>query len=474
MGPLVVRMGGHPSRSRLAHVAFGVALLAASVAAAPARAIDVQLEAETLTPSAANVHPQTDSSASNGSALRVSPGSGAEGTIAVPQSTTHMFVRARATDCAGPSLVKVGVDGVERLVGRISTGAYGDVGARMSIPAGQHAVSIAVASSEGFFAPPFCDRSAWIDRITIVGQPFAPEGWRNKRLSKRAPVAPDSKSLVSELRAQIKSRPHGALVGTTQYSSPVYTVPPDQPRVRVQAPADRPDLRAQWASVPLPPDARPAPGSDGHLVVWQPSTDTLWEFWVLSKDTLGKWRARFGGRMTEVSRHEGHFVHAPGRALGATATSIALLAGVQRIEELRRGSIDHAVDLAVLRTGARNGWCWPAQRTDRGLRLRSGIPAGTRFRLPARFDLGAWASANPMSRYALTVARAVQRHGMVVRDTSSEVGFFAEDPGPLGWNPYPQIFENRSPDSRGVLKNFPWRKLQAVASPRCVDNPVRR
>ena len=31
--------------------------------------------------------------------------------------------------------------------------------------------------------------------------------------------------------------------------------------------------------VPLPPEAQPSAGSDQHLVVWQPSSDRLWEFW---------------------------------------------------------------------------------------------------------------------------------------------------------------------------------------------------
>ena len=60
-----------------------------------------------------------------------------------------------------------------------------------------------------------------------------------------------------------------------------------------------------------------------------------------------------------------------------------------------------------------------------------------------------------MTAYAaLTVARAIQRYGMVVRDVSSVPGFFAEDPTPTGSNPYGQIFQGLSPDSDGVEDNF--------------------
>jgi hypothetical protein len=370
--------------------------------------------------------------------------------------------------------VSLEIDGVERLVAPVSTGGYGEVGARLSIPAGPHHVSVAVANGWSSF----CDRSAWIDTLTIVGQPFSPSGWRNARLSKRAPIAKNSRVLVNELRSQIKSRPRGALIGSSYSSSPIYTVPRDQPTVRVIGPPGSLQLQAQWEAVPLPPDARPAAGSDSRLVVWQPSTDTLWEFWGLSKDQFGRWTARFGGRLPNVSRTEGHFVDPPGTRFGASATSITILAGTQRIEELRRGVIDHAVDMAVLRTGARDGWCWPAQRTDRHLSSRASntIPGGTRFRLPAKFDLAAYAREHPLSRYAMTVARAVQRHGAIARETSSEIGFYAEDPTPLGWNPYEEIFQGRSADSRGALANFPWRRLQVVAPPPgtgCTDDPDR-
>lgn len=460
--PMLGRRGTPRSWRVRAAPAAVIALLAALPA--PAHALDVDVEAETLLGTGGSV--VQDAAASSGSAVRVPENGLASGTIAVPQSTTHLFVRARGSACVGPPTVRVSIGGVDRLLAAVGDGGYGEYGARLSIPAGTHEVAVAV-TNDSLHGPLFCDRGARIDRLTIVGQPFAAEGWRNKRLSKRAPIAAGSRTLVAALRAQIRSRPHGALVGTTQYSSPFYVVPRDQPRVRVIATSGRRDIQGQFDSVPLPPNARPAPGTDAHLAVWQPSTDTMWEFWGLWRDSGGRWRAKGGGRMPRVSQNPGHFLNPPGTRFGATATAIPLLAGTQRIEELRRGVIDHAVDFAVLRAGARAGWCWPAQRSDRGLTNLSAtaIPAGARFRLPASFDLEAYAQRHGLSRYAVTVARAVQRYGLVVRDTSSEVGFFAEDPAPLGWNPYPEIFEGRSPDGRGALRNFPWKRLQVVAPP---------
>ena len=445
-----------------------------------AHAADVDLEGENLL-SESGATARSDPEASGGRAVEITPEIGAAGSFTLPGSAVHLFVRARGNDCLGAPVISVRIDGLDRYVGPVSTVGYTEVGARISLGTGAHSVAVALVDgfSGGLGGSPFCSRTALIDSITLVGEPFAAKGWRNARLSKRAPLARNSKALVAELRAQIKSRPRGAVIGTTQYSSPAYVVPRGQPRVKVTGPPRR-DLQAQWDSVPLPPDARPAAGTDGHLLLWQPSTDTLWEFWGLSKDAAGRWRARFGGRMPHVSWNQGHFVDPPGYGFGATATSISLLAGMQRIEELRRGVIDHVVDFAVIGTRARDGWCWPAQRTDpqAAQRSKGAIPAGARFRLPAGFDLEAYARdpRHPLTRYGLTLARAVQRYGFVVRDTSSEVGFAAEDPGPLGYNPYEEIFEGASPDSLGALRNFPWRMLQVVAPPRgrtCVDDPDR-
>ena len=42
-------------------------------------------------------------------------------------------------------------------------------------------------------------------------------------------------------------------------------------------------LQKAYNRVPISPNARPAAGSDGHMTVWQPSTDKLWEFWQARK-----------------------------------------------------------------------------------------------------------------------------------------------------------------------------------------------
>ena len=127
----------------------------------------------------------------------------------------------------------------------------------------------------------------------------------------------------------------------------------------------------------------------------------------------------------------------------------------------------------------RAGWCWPAQRTDGYLTSKdpAAIPAGSRFRFPASFDLDAYAAdpAHPLHRYALMVAKAIQRYGMVADNSSSVVSFVAEDPTPTGANPYGTFWDNKYPNAQpnGVFANFPWSQLQVVQPGGfgCVDKP---
>jgi hypothetical protein len=289
-----------------------------------------------------------------------------------------------------------------------------------------------------------------------AARPFARDSVWNARLPPTTPVAPSSRRLVAELSRQVASA--GAWINTTRYSTPVYTVPASQARVRVALDVAYPALQSAFAAVPLPADAVPARGADAQLTVYEPSTDTLWEFWQLRRAADG-WHARWGGRMTDVSANPGYFP-AP---LGATATGLPLLGGLIRISELRRGRIDHALALAIPAARAQ-AFVWPAQRGDGSAASPSAIPEGTpipegtRFRLDPRVDI----ASLRLPAVARAIALAAQRYGIVVRDVAGAVTFYAEDPTRLGADPYPALFGARSPTE--LLARFPWTRLRVVAS----------
>src|SRR4051794_35685062 len=167
-------------------------------------------------------------------------------------------------------------------------------------------------------------------------EPFAQDSVWTAPLARDAPVVPDSAAMVGELERQTLSG--GTWIDTTEWSTPVYTVPRDQPRVRVYFDDTDPTLAADFADVPLPADARPASGSDGHLSLRQPGTDSLWEFWGLTR-SVGAWHARWGGKLSHVSSNPGYFDY----PYGATASGLPLIGGLIGIGELTAGRIDHAL-----------------------------------------------------------------------------------------------------------------------------------
>jgi hypothetical protein len=277
---------------------------------------------------------------------------------------------------------------------------------------------------------------------------FSPRSFWNRALPAHTQLARDSAGLVSRLRQQLASS--NAWINTWEFSTPIYRVGRHQRRIRVAL--DRPygSLAKGFKSVPLPANAKPANGSDRHLVVWQPSTDTMWEFFKLRR-RKGSWHAAWGGRMRHVSRSKGVFAD----PMGATATGLPLMGGLIRASELRRGRIDHALAISIPHTRAR-AFVPPAMRTDGDRYDPAAIPEGTRFRLDPSLDL----SKMQLPRVTRIIARAAQRYGVIVRDKGGAVTFYAEAPKHGHPNPYRRLFGGRSPTD--LLSPFPWSRLQVV------------
>ncbi len=296
---------------------------------------------------------------------------------------------------------------------------------------------------------------------------FAPRSPWNRRLPATAPVDPESAPIVRRLAAEIareRGAGEGPTINTTSYSVPIYTVPADQPTVKVGLTAPRaPTLRSSWAAVPLPPDAHPATGSDGHLVLWQPSTDRLWEFWRLVHNRRG-WRASWGGSMQDVSSSSGVYGTAawPGATpwWGASASSLSIAGGVITLADFEREQVNHA--LAIATPNIRGGvFALPAQRTDGESPSPLSLPEGARLRLDPSLNL----SSLRLPRVTRMLAEAAQRYGIFVRDGAPAVtSFYAQDPTPLGTDPYQGpggYFHGRAPSE--LAAKFPWRHLQLIA-----------
>lgn len=318
---------------------------------------------------------------------------------------------------------------------------------------------------------------------------FADTSFWNQRLTSDEPLdarsAEDGARLARQARYTTKSQPvrgywepgYGAIIASGSYSVPIYTVPDDQPRVpvRVVESDDRTpaswaaELQALWQDVPIPLgiDKLEAEGTDGHLAIYQPSTDTMWEFWVFRTRVEGgttRYSARYGARIDGVSRSSGVLP----RQMGARATSLALVGGVITHEDIIAGSIHHALAISVPVVDARA--VAPATRTDGPSAwtptgdTRDAISEGMRFRLPADYDCTS-AAGGVRQRLQNMLCTAARDYGLVVVDRSRGVSFYAEDRKTLG-TPYQAVsgdpWEQLTPFFHGkdnIVDDLPWEAL---------------
>lgn len=280
---------------------------------------------------------------------------------------------------------------------------------------------------------------------------FSPNSVWNKPLARNAAIDPSSGRRVAELRRQV--RQHDAWINTNKWSTRLYVVGKNHPRSRVsitQGCCD--DLKAASRSVPVPANARAAAGSDGHITIYQPSTNTLWEYFRFG-GSPGGWNANYGGVIRNVSNSRGVVPNH-----GASASSLPIIGGTITIAEARRKVIPHALAMAVPEQFP--GHVAPAKRTDRNPNVPGGVPAssqipmGARFRLPASLNI----DAQPWPALTKAMARAAQRYGIIVRDKAGAVTFYGE--APKSGDPWRSIYGGKQPSY--FVDRFPWGKLQLV------------
>ena len=210
--------------------------------------------------------------------------------------------------------------------------------------------------------------------------------------------------------------------------------------------------------VPIPANAKPAAGSDHQLVVWQPSTDTMWEFSQMVHRPDG-WHAEAAGAMHDVSQDPGYYSSKawPGAQpwWGATATGLPLLGGMITLADLQRHRIDHA--LAFATPHARAGiWSSPATHGDGDSGVPNLLPEGSRLRLDPNLNI----DSLHLPPLTMMLAEAAQRYGIVLRDKSSIVTFYGEDPTPTNADPWRGVY--RGQDLNSLIAQFPWDHLQVL------------
>lgn len=281
-----------------------------------------------------------------------------------------------------------------------------------------------------------------------------------------APVHPKSDAMVRNLRSQID--PHyGGIVAlnSAQYNPVLYVVDDSTPRITVEfvdcqdkgyTPEGLLDGAKQFVDVPVPEDAQTSVGTDSTITLWSPSTDQLWEFWVMNRTESGGWSACWGGRIDNVSQSPGYFP-AP---YGVSASGLVTTGSMITVEEARAGRIDHAMALALIAPARWDRFWYPAQRSDGTDASDDAIPEGARLRLDPSVDV----ESLQLTPLAKAVARAAQQYGFIVVDTAGAVAVMAESgqawKSQTGEDPWTEILGGVPHYEQ--LRNFPWEKMEVI------------
>lgn len=288
---------------------------------------------------------------------------------------------------------------------------------------------------------------------------FAPDSFWYQPLPANAPLNPNSAAYVAEFQRQYHAYYNTIGVNLGSYSAPVYTADANTKTVPVTQWSCQnyldPDLPRQWAAVPIPPNAKPAYGTDAEMTIFQPSTDSMWEFWQ-ARQSGGQWQACWGGKMEGVSKNKGIW---PQR-YGVAATGLPFSAGQITVQDLKSGAIRHVMGIALVDTENSSVFSWPANRSDgyNPQNASNRIPEGLRFRLDPKVNV----EALNITPVAKMVAKAAQTYGFVVWDKAGSISLRFENP--LAYtvagqpDPYPALFQGVEPYA--LLKGIPWDRLQ--------------
>ena len=196
---------------------------------------------------------------------------------------------------------------------------------------------------------------------------------------------------------------------------------------------------------PIPRRVHVEYGSDHHALLVDRSACRLYELGGLERSG-GRWQAWAGAVWNLHSNRL-----RPAGWTSADAAGLPIFPGLARYDEVRRGTIEHALRFTAPRT--RRAYVWPARHFASRSDDPTLPPMGLRVRLKASFDVR---SFPPQARIVLV---ALKRYGMLLADNGSP-WFVSGAPSP-GW----------SNDQLHTLSRVHGSDLEVVDACRCA---VRR
>lgn len=288
-------------------------------------------------------------------------------------------------------------------------------------------------------------RKGYFEQLTpIAACPIIYPGsyWNIPIASLGAQINPSSQTYIDELL--VPDRPLKS--ATNAYTFPVYLVNSSQPGVTVRvanlfsnvtAPGVLVKEFTPTLSIPFPPDAQAAAGTDGHIIVVNTQTGDEWGFWKGIKQADGSW---------DVTNGYHYNVNWNGEVpagFGSRGAGLTYMAGLIRRCEASEGVIRHAIAFGyTFPCGARaTGTCrtngpefvYPATKSDGKGDEAWAMPEGARLYIdppPTETELGTWCGADAMCRM---MAQALTDYGMIVIDNAGDSKLYAESSLTADW-----------------------------------------
>jgi hypothetical protein len=315
--------------------------------------------------------------------------------------------------------------------------------------------------------------SVWTGGGIVEPRFEAPNSVWNTAPAANAPLDPSSSALSTSVANMAAA--YGAALNVMKWSTPIYIVPAGQPTVTMHLEPNRktgrvnPHLQAAFDAVPVPHGARPAVGTDNVMIIYQPSTDTMWETGKTHLLSDG-WHFLYGGRIIHFSQNPGYYqkiVASDGSPVeepfwGNSASGLPIADTVITFRDLSNGYVDHALGLMLPHGWIRQGVdASPAVRSDGGSTdPNTSVPEGAHFRLDPKLNINSL-NLPPLPRM---IAVAAQRYGLIVRDGSSNVSIDGQVPEtPAQTAAWQQALAGSGFKYWSqVLKSFPWKHLQLL------------
>lgn len=293
----------------------------------------------------------------------------------------------------------------------------------------------------------------------------------------------NANSDVSKLKRQVTTG-YAPSINYNSWTTPVWVADASTPKIPIKDSNDN-GMTSDWTAVPWPLNATPNDDQirteyrDLHNVIYDSAADKIYEFigcegMPNATDVSGNLpvaghypyiAASHGGVASNASTWNGVF----SGWKGATGTGLSLIGGLITLEEAQRIAADttdsyvipHAIAIAAKAITPGN-FVSPAARSDAAAYGDQTyvIAEGRRFRLKQNFDINTQLAGKP--KIVRAIARAVQKYGMVIRDTSGAVVFYGEDARslPAADNPWPAATEGR--EGWYIGQRFPWDQLEVI------------